>query len=77
MPQSEVQSEQLSQTAVEIHRSQPLSPLSVIFCGQVLTFQYFAQIKPYRSARKLFKTEILQDRSAIFFNPEICLSSAA
>jgi hypothetical protein len=46
MPQIEVQSEQLSQTAVEIHRSQPLTPLSVIFCGQVLTFQYFGQIKP-------------------------------
>jgi hypothetical protein len=70
MPQNEVQGVRQLETAVEIHCSQPLTPLSVIFCGQVLAFQYFGQIKPDRPARKLFKTEILQDRSVFFFNPE-------
>ena len=73
MLQSKLQSEQQPQTTVETPRTQPLTSPSIIFCGQVLTFQYFGQIKPYRPARKLFKTEILQNRSIFFFDPDSLL----
>jgi hypothetical protein len=56
-------------------RSPTLTPLAVIFCAQVLVYQYFSQINPDRPARNLFKTEILQNRSAFFFNPDHGISS--
>jgi hypothetical protein len=59
MLQSKAQSGQQLETAVEIDCRQLLTPLSVIFCGQVPAFQYFSQIEPYRTVRKLFKAEIL------------------
>jgi hypothetical protein len=68
--QTEVQSRGRAEMAVAINTRQPLTPLPVIFCAQVLAPQYFSQTKPDHPARNLFKTEILQDRSVIFFNPE-------
>jgi hypothetical protein len=50
MPQNEVQGAQQLGTVVEIQPAHPLTPLSVIFCDQVLTFQYFGQNQG-RSAR--------------------------
>jgi hypothetical protein len=47
-----------------------LSSSNKTFCGQVLAFQYFSQIKADRPARNSFKTEILQKRSVICFNPD-------
>jgi hypothetical protein len=70
MPQNEVQGAQQLGTVVEIQPAHPLTPLSVIFCDQVLTFQYFGQIKADRHAPKLFKTEILQNQSVFFLNPD-------
>jgi hypothetical protein len=68
--QTDVRRGERAQIADAFNAGQPLTPLPVIFCAQVLAPQYFSQTKPDHPARNLFKTEILQDRSVIFFNPE-------
>jgi hypothetical protein len=70
MPRNKVQGVQHSEMAIKIPARQHQTPLSVVFCGQVLAFQYFGQINPDRPAPKLFKTEILQNRSVFFLSPD-------
>jgi hypothetical protein len=65
--QTEVQSGWQGEMAGAINARQPLTPLAVTFCAQVLVYQYFSRINPDRPARNLFKTEILQNRSVFFF----------
>jgi len=45
-----------------------LSPSLLIFCGQILSIQYFSQIKMDQPPHKSLIPEILHVRSGIFFN---------
>jgi hypothetical protein len=69
MPQREVQGGRQLGTAVEIYRSHPLNPLPAIFCGQVLAFQYFGQVKP-SSAPVTYSKQIFYKIDPHFFDPD-------
>jgi hypothetical protein len=49
-------------------RQPELSPSFLIFCGQILSIQYFSQIKMDQLPRKSLIPDILHVRSGIFFN---------
>jgi hypothetical protein len=70
MPQNKIQGAPQLETSAQNLSSSALTPLPAIFCEQVLAFQYFGQIKPDRPTRKVLETEILQNRSVFFFDPE-------
>jgi hypothetical protein len=71
MPQDAAQSVERPQTAVEIHRGRPLTLLPIIFCKQVLAFQYFGQIRLYRPTRKPFKRKVLRKSIHFISDPDL------